>query len=112
MRPSTSTRPIGRATTCAPPHPGLASDLKDCSVIPTDWEIHSSDLLAGKGNLAQCGRTQVILGGLRRIEDAARNTGAMEAMKVCPHERISRDWQLNLINNAVAAANRNPMPSK
>ena len=106
-------------------------ELRDRYAIPTDRELHASDLvsgtgqalLAGRGSLARNGRenvrltrqegAEVFLGGLRRIEDAAKSIGGMEVFNVClrkpecmGYERVSLDRLLNRINISAKSTGR------
>ena len=98
-------------------------ELRDRYAVPTDRELHACDLLAGRGKLARSGDVdlrlapeqgaEIFTGGLRVIEDAARNIGGVEVVNVClrkpdvrGYERASLDRLLNRINSSVAAANR------
>ena len=98
-------------------------DLRDRYGIPIARELHASDLLAGRGLLAQNGDTnervsprqgaEVFLGGLRRLEDAAKSIGGVEVINVCLHkpesrryEQTSLDRLLTRINTSVASAGR------
>ena len=98
-------------------------ELRDCYGIPTDRELHATDLLAGRGMLVRNGGSnerltprqgaEVFTGGLRRIEDAARSMGGVEVVNVClhkpdvkGHERVSLDRLLNRVNTSVKSAGR------
>ena len=98
---------------------------------PIERELHACDpvsgmgqaLLAGRGRLAHSGESdrrlppergaEVFTEGLRRIENAVRNTGVVEIINVClhkpvvkGHERVSLARLLNRINTSVASADR------
>ena len=98
-------------------------ELRDRYGIPIARELHASDLLAGRGLLAQNGDTnervsprqgaEVFLGGLRRLEDAAKSIGGVEVINVCLHkpesrryEQTSLDRLLTRINTSVTSAGR------
>ena len=98
-------------------------DLRERYGIPLDRELHACDLLAGRGLLARNGDAnervtpqqgaEVFLGGLRRLEDAARSIGGIEVINVCLHkpesrryEQASLDRLLNRINRSVAPEDR------
>ena len=89
--------------------------------IPLERELHACDLLAGRGLLAGGGSerltprqgAEVFLGGLRRIEDAAKSIGGVEVINIClrkpdgkRHEQVSLDRLLNRINTSVKSAGR------
>ena len=91
---------------------GWRAELQDRYAIPTDRELHACDLLADR-RLAPRKGAEVFTGGLRIIEDAARDMGGVEVVNVClrkpdckGYERVSLDRLLNRINTSVAAANR------
>ena len=98
-------------------------ELRDRYGIPLDRELHACDLLAGRGMPVRNGGSnerltprqgaEVFLGGLRRIEYAARSMGGVEVINVClykpdikSHERVSLDRLLNRVNTSVASAGR------
>ena len=98
-------------------------ELRDRYGIPIARELHASDLLAGRGLLAQNGDTnervsprrgaEVFLGGLSRLEDAAKSIGGVEVINVCLHkpesrryEQTSLDRLLTRIDTSVASAGR------
>ena len=97
--------------------------LEERYSVPADRELHACDLLAGRGKLARVGNAdrrlspergaEIFAGGLRVVEDAARDIGGVEVVNVClhkpdmrAHERASLDRLLNRINTSVAAADR------
>jgi len=99
------------------------AELRDRYGIPVESELHTCDLLAGRGKLARRGGNDVRLApehgaevftaGLRRIEHTARNMGGVEVINIClrkpdvrGHERVSLDRLLNRINTSVASADR------
>ena len=98
-------------------------DLRSRYGIPLCLELHASDLLAGWGMHARNGETgeqltrqqgaEILLSGLRRLEDAARSKGGIETINVCldkaesrRYEQVSLDRLLNRINTSVASAGR------
>ena len=97
--------------------------LEERYAVPPDRELHACDLLAGRGKLARIDGsdrrllpehgTEIFVGGLQLVEDAARTIGGVEIVNVClhkpeirGHERASLDRLLNRINTSVASANR------
>ena len=99
------------------------TELQNRYGVPIDRELHACDLLAGRGKLARIDGAdrrlapergaEIFAGGLRVIEDAAREIGGVEVVNVClrkaevmAYERASLDRLLNRINSSVAADGR------
>ncbi len=91
-------------------------ELRDRYGIPPARELRPCDLLARGGwhtrPLTPEEGTEVLLGGLRLIEDAARSGGGVEVINVClrtgggkGREQVAIDRLLNRINASVTAAN-------
>ncbi len=97
-------------------------ELRDRYGIPTDMGLHTCDLLA-KGMLVRDGKicrlvtpvqgADIFLGGLLRIENAARSSGGVEVINVClkrlesqRYEQVSLDRLLNRVNTSVKSAVR------
>lgn len=82
-------------------------ELRERHGFPLGSELH-----ACRGLSRRLG-SEVFVGGLRRIEDAARNIGGIEVISTClrkpdirDYRRVSLDRLLNRINTSVATANR------
>lgn len=98
-------------------------ELQERCSIPTDHDLRACDLLPGRGMLVRNGGSdeclpprqgaEVLLDGLRRVEDIAVRTGGIEVINVCLRKTDVKDWEkvsldrlLNRINSSVKAAGR------
>lgn len=93
--------------------------LRDRHGIPKEQRLRPSELLSGN---FEFGRSrsfckpdgqEILLEGLLRLEEAARDTGGIEVINVClykpkcgAYRRVGIDRMLNRINRSVAMANR------